>query len=60
MAQIKDKLSMQEEIARTLGDIIVNISDDVFQEEDEGAKFKVKNMPEIKKNSRLIGIVNKL
>ena len=55
MTQIKEKLTQQETISRTLGDTIVKISDDVFKEEDEGATFKVKNMPEIKKDSRLIG-----
>ena len=44
-----------EESARNLRDIIVNISGDVFEEEDEGTRFRVKNMPEIKEDSRLIG-----
>ena len=52
---MQEKITKLEENARNLREIIVNISGDVFEEEDEGARFRVKNMPEIKEDSRLIG-----
>ena len=55
VTSLQEKINNLEENARNLRDIIVNISGDVFEEEDEGTRFRVKNMPEIREDSRLIG-----
>ena len=52
---LQEKTTLLEETGRNLRDIIVNISADVGEEEQEGTRFRVKNMPNIRDDSRLIG-----
>ena len=53
--EVHDKLDINKDIISDIREILKNISEDVFEEQDEGAEFKVKNIPSIKDNSRLIG-----
>ena len=54
---LQDKISQLEDIVRNIRDVLVNIAADVGEEETEGNNFRVKNIPAIKEDSRLLGLL---